>query len=76
MIIGVSVLGIFISTIGTALVKSPKEEQGITLVHQTKSIIKSKIDNLEELEQKDITLLLSMISNLYQNIHNDEYWKK
>ena len=44
----------------------------MTLEDETKTIIKLKIDNLEQLEKGELNLLMSMISNLYQNIQKEK----
>jgi voltage-gated potassium channel len=74
MIIGIAILGIFISTLGASLIESRlaknRQEQAIPpkLKDETKVLIKTKIDNLEVLETDDVKVLVSMISSLHKTL--------
>jgi voltage-gated potassium channel len=73
MIIGIAILWVFISTVGIALRDHKIDNmEKMTLEDETKTIIKLKIDNLEQLEKGELDLLLSMISNLHQNMHKEK----
>lgn len=73
MIVGISILWVFISTVGIALRDHKIENmEKMTLEDETKTIIKLKIDNLEQLEKGELDLLMSMISNLYQNMQKEK----
>ena len=73
MIVGIAILWVFISTVGIALRDHKIENmEKMTLEDETKTIIKLKIDNLEQLEKGELDLLLSMISNLYQNMQKEK----
>ena len=73
MIIGIAILWVFISTVGIALRDHKIENmEKMTLEDETKTIIKLKIDNLEQLEKGELDLLMSMISNLHQNMQKEK----
>ncbi len=73
MIVGIAILWVFISTVGIALRDHKIENmEKMTLKDETKTIIKLKIDNLEQLEKGELDLLMSMISNLYQNMQKEK----
>jgi voltage-gated potassium channel len=73
MIIGIAILWVFISTVGIALRDHKIDNmEKMTLEDETKTIIKLKIDNLEQLEKGELDLLMSMISNLHQNMQKEK----
>lgn len=73
MIVGIAILWVFISTVGMALRDHKIDNmEKMTLEDETKTIIKLKIDNLEQLEKRELDLLMSMISNLYQNMQKEK----
>lgn len=73
MIVGIAILWVFISTVGIALRDHKIENmEKMTLEDETKTIIKLKIDNLEQLEKRELDFLMSMISNLYQNMQKEK----
>ena len=73
MIVGIAILWVFISTVGIALRDHKIENmEKMTLEDETKTIIKLKIDNLEQLTKGELDLLMSMISNLYQNMQKEK----
>lgn len=73
MIVGIAILWVFISTVGIALRDHKIENmEKMTLEDETKTIIKLKIDKLEQLEKRELDFLMSMISNLYQNMQKEK----
>ncbi|MBA3286190.1 MAG: potassium channel family protein [Nitrosopumilus sp.] len=73
MIVGIAILWVFISTVGIALRDHKIENmEKMTLEDETKTIIKLKIDKIEQLEKGELDLLMSMISNLHQNMQKEK----
>ena len=72
MVVGIGILGVFISTLGATLIESrlKKPIQQPTLVDETKLLIKNKIDGLENLNQKDFDTLIDMIKSLRDMLNN------
>ena len=67
MIVGIAILGIFISTLGATLIESRlKEKKYATpkLANQAKELIKMKIDELEKLDADDLNTLMAMIKSI------------
>jgi voltage-gated potassium channel len=65
MFVGIAILGILISTLGAALLESKlKKEAAVTFAAQTKSNIKNKIDELENLDQNDFETLITVMRSL------------
>ena len=72
MVVGIAILGVFISTLGAALIESRlKKRPQATLVDETKLLIKNKIDSLENLNQKDFDTLMDMIRSLRDMLNNN-----
>ena len=55
MYVGIGVIGAFISSIGATLIGSKMKQTGVA--DDTKSLLISKIEELEKLEKKDIEML-------------------
>jgi voltage-gated potassium channel Kch len=66
MYVGIAIIGSLISTVGATLIGSKMSKPGIA--DDTKSLLISKIEKLEELEKKDIDILKNMIDNLHADI--------
>lgn len=68
MIVGIAILGVLISTLGAALIETrfKKEKRRLepSLTDETKILIKSKIDKIENLNQEDFDNLMVTIVNL------------
>ena len=67
MIVGIAILGIFISTLGATLIESRLKEKKYTtpkLANQAKELIKKKIDELEKLDADDLNTLMAMIKSI------------
>ena len=71
MFSGIAILGVFISTLGAAIIDN--KQKSSSLADETKTLIKSKIDNLENLSHADITLLNEMIKNTHENLRNKDF---
>ena len=67
MYVGIGVIGAFISSIGTKLIGAKMNKTGIA--DDTKSLLISKIEELEKLEKKDIDMLKNMIDALHRDIN-------
>ena len=66
MYVGIGVIGAFISTVGASLIGSKINKTGIA--DDIKSVLISKIEELEKLEKKDIDTLKNMIDSLHDDI--------
>ena len=66
MYVGIGVIGAFISSIGATLIGSKLNKTG--LADDTKSLLISKIEELEKLEKEDIEILKNMIDTLHKDI--------
>jgi hypothetical protein len=74
-------LGIFISTIGATLIESRLKENGKGkdndnyakpgLTDDTKMLIKTKIDDIENLTVEDVNTLTAMIMTLHRSMHKN-----
>ncbi|MGH1520890.1 MAG: potassium channel family protein [Nitrosopumilus sp.] len=68
MYVGIGVIGAFISSIGTKLIGAKMNKTGVA--DDTKSLLISKIEELEKLEKKDIDMLKNMIDTLHRDINS------
>ena len=68
MYVGIGVIGAFISSVGATLIGSKLNKTGFA--DDTKSLLISKIEELEKLEKKDIEMLKNMIDTLHKDISN------
>jgi hypothetical protein len=72
MFIGIAILGIFISMLDASIIESrlskelPTPQTPLKLKDEAKTLIKMRIDNLEELKNDEVKLLVSMIINLHK----------
>ncbi|HZI72103.1 MAG TPA: ion transporter [Nitrososphaeraceae archaeon] len=77
MIAGIAIIGIFITTLGSALIDSRLNKNKattispLTFTDEAKLLIKSKIDGLDNLNSKDVDALLSMIKNLHDSLQKN-----
>lgn len=67
MYVGIGVIGAFISSIGATLIGSKLNKTGFA--DDTKSLLISKIEELEKLEKDDIEMLKNMIDTLHKDIN-------
>lgn len=72
MFVGISILGIFISTIGASLIRTRliHGKQDMTNEEQHEKIMK-RIEKLEEANQKDKDLLFSILKEIQDSIKSD-----
>jgi voltage-gated potassium channel len=68
MILGITVLGLLISTFGGSLIESRIRSERKKEENNIKEMIKRKIDRLDSLERHEINALLSSISDLHTDI--------
>lgn len=68
MFVGISIIGVFISTLGARLVGSRLKKQETT-ESDTKSLIIKKISEIERLEKHEVDLLISMVKDLHDELH-------
>ena len=68
MYVGIGIIGAFISSIGATLIGSKMKQTGVA--DDTKSLLISKIEELEKLEKKDIEMLKNMIDTLHHDIQD------
>jgi hypothetical protein len=68
--VGISVILGFMTRYGAILVEARLKTK-VTLVDETKTLIKNKIDSIEELQKEDVTSLVSMIISLHNNLQSD-----
>ena len=66
MYVGIGVIGAFISSIGATLIGSKLNKTGFA--DDTKSLLISKIEELEKLEKNNIEMLKNMIDTLHKDI--------
>ena len=81
MVLGIASLGIFISTIGATLIESRLKEKTrdrdndnsakLGVIDDTKMLIKSKIDDIENLTVEDVNTLTAMIMTLHRSTHKN-----
>jgi voltage-gated potassium channel len=78
MVLGIASLGIFISTIGATLIESRLKGKGrdndnskLGITYDTKMLIKSKIDDIENLTVEDVNTLTAMIMTLHSSTHKN-----
>ena len=67
MFVGLAILGVFVSTIGATIIESRLRKSQVhkrLLADDTKGLIKSKIDEIEDLSQQDFNYLMISIGNL------------
>jgi hypothetical protein len=72
MIIGVGIAGVFISTLAAGLTRLRTQKRNDQLGYETKQMIKTKIDCLEELSEEDIRVLLSIIKSLHDSLQKSK----
>ena len=68
MFMGISIIGVFISTLGARLVGSRLKKHE-TIESQTKSLITKKINEIEKLEKHEVELLINMVKDLHDELH-------
>ena len=75
MIVGIAIVGVLISTLGAALIETRfkrekrRKRHEPSLTDETKILIKSKIDGMENLNQEDFDNLIATIRYLRVMLH-------
>ena len=63
--IGIAIILGFVSGYGATLIESrEKSNVKLSIVNETKTLIKGKIDGIEDLNKEDISTLVAMITTL------------
>ena len=70
MYVGIGIIGSLISTVGATLIGSKMNKTGVA--DDTKSLMISKIEELEKLEKKDIEILKKLIDTLHEDIKKEK----
>ena len=69
MFVGISIIGVFISTFGVSLIGARlKKHEHIS--HDTKRLIVKKIDEIENLEKKEVDILINMVKDLHTELRS------
>ena len=68
MFIGISIIGVFISALGARLIGSRLKKHETT-ESATKLLITKKINEIEKLEKHEVELLISMVKDLHDELH-------
>lgn len=70
MFAGIGILGTFISTIGARLISEKLKQEAPTVIDDTKRVIKSHIDRIEQLDHNEFDLLIQMMREIYSKKKN------
>ena len=68
MFVGISIIGVFISALGARLIGSRLKRRD-TIESDTKSLIINKITEIERLEKNEVDLLINMVKDLHDELH-------
>lgn len=68
MFVGISIIGVFISALGARLIGSRLKKHEST-ESATKLLITKKINEIEQLEKHEVELLISMVKDLHDDLH-------
>jgi voltage-gated potassium channel len=78
MIVGIAILGVLISTLGAELIETRFKEENTrrgkgklepSITDETKILIKTKIDGMENLNEEDFDNLMATIKHLRVMLH-------
>lgn len=70
MFVGISIIGVFISAFGAILIGSRLKKHD-DISHDTKQLIIKKIAQIENLEKKELDMLIGMVKNLHTELRSD-----
>ncbi len=70
MFVGISIIGVFISAFGAILIGSRLKKHD-DISHDAKKLIIKKISQIEELEIRELDILLDMVKNLHTELRAD-----
>jgi voltage-gated potassium channel len=71
MFVGISIISVFISALGARLIGSRLKKRE-TIESDTKSLIIKKISEIERLEKHEVDLLINMVKDLHDELHDKE----
>lgn len=71
MFVGISIIGVFISAFGAILIGSRLKKHN-DISHDAKRLIINKITKIENLEKKELDILIDMVKNLHTELRADE----
>ena len=71
MFVGISIISIFISALGARLIGSRLKKRE-TIESDTKSLIVKKILEIERLEKHEVNLLINMVKDLHDELHDKD----
>jgi len=69
MFVGISIIGVFISSLGARLVGSRLKKRE-TIEYDAKSLIIKKISEIERLEKHEVDLLINMVKDLHDELYH------
>jgi len=69
MFVGISIIGVFISSLGARLVGS-RIKARTNVAQDTKSMLIKKITHLEKLEQKELEVLIKITKDLHESLRD------
>jgi voltage-gated potassium channel len=69
MFVGISIIGVFISSLGARLVGSRLKKRETT-ESDAKSLIIKKISEIERLEKHEVDLLINMVKDLHDELYH------
>lgn len=69
MFVGISIIGVFISSLGARLVGSRLKKRE-TMESDAKSLIIKKISEIERLEKHEVDLLINMVKDLHDELYH------
>jgi len=73
MIVGITIFGIFISTLGATLVEKRIKREVSTINEEIKQAIKKKIDTIEHLSEKELQELINTIKALHMTGEQEQH---
>jgi voltage-gated potassium channel len=75
MFVGISIIGVFISSLGARLVGSRLKKRETT-ESDAKSLIIKKISEIERLEKHEVDLLINMVKDLHDELYHKDKTKE
>jgi hypothetical protein len=64
MFAGLTIFGVFVSTLGSTMIESRLKKRHLGLLDETRLLIKDKVDRLENLTHEDFSDLMLSIKSL------------
>ena len=69
MFVGISIIGVFISALGARLIGSRLKAKE-RIESEAKILINKKINEIEKLEKQEVDILIRMVKDLHDELHN------